>query len=327
MISRRVGKRTYVDPDVVSIIDKGGGLQDPRSIVRSSVRELLQKSEQFELTYSDPFERVCILASLAGFDVQTMDSKLASRTDHDAVIFPTIGSKNQGVIAYNPNRPPSRIVFSIAHEIIHSFFPTSHSGARFRALSGDGSKGSLELEMLCHFGASELTMPRETFLRVVKGIGFGIGHVDQIRKPFGTSFEACLYRLATTAPFPVAAGLAKFRLRRGEEEASRLLQRNLFSRALTDPHMPQEKYRRQSFHTSDKFPSGLTIHWNKSFPENSCVYRASQSGAIESGHETIPLGSGKYLSCLMESVIAPFQPDDVDADWQDVLFLLRLDCN
>ena len=38
--------------------------------------------------------------------------------------------------------------------------------------------------------------------------------------------------------------------------------------------MPQKKYRRQSFHKSDKFPEGLTIHWNKSFPEDSCVYRA-----------------------------------------------------
>lgn len=256
-----------------------------------------------------------------------MDSKFASRSNQDAVIFPTIGSTKRGVISYNPNRVTSRIVFSIAHEIIHSFFPTSHSGARFRALSGDGSRGSRELEMLCHFGASELTMPREAFLRVVKGIGFGLAHIDQIRKPFGTSFEACLYRLATTAPFPVAAGLAKFRLKRGEEEASRLLQRNLFSRALTDAHMPQKKYRRQSFHTSDKFPIELTIHWNKSFPENSCVYRASQSGAIECGHETIPLGSGKFLFCLMESMVAPFQPHDVDADWRDVLFLLRLDCN
>ena len=327
MIHRRVGKRTYVDPDVVSIIDKGGGLQDPHSLVRSSVGELLRKYERFELTGSKPFERVCILASLAGFDVQKMDSKLASRSNQDAVIFRTIGSKKRGVIFYNPNRPLSRIIFSIAHEIIHSFFPNSHSGARFRALSGDGSQGSLELEMLCHFGASELTMPRESFLRVVQGIGLGIGHVDQIREPFGASIEACLYRLATTAPFPVAAGLAKFRLRRAEEEASRQLQRNLFSRALNDPHMPQKKYRRQSFHRSDKFPIGLTIHWNKSFPENSCVYRASQSGAIESGHETIPLGSGKYLSCLMESVTAPFQPDDVDAEWPDVLFLLRLDCN
>ena len=327
MISRRVGNRTYVDPDVVSIIDKGGGFQDPHSLVVSSVGELLRKSEQFESEFSSPLERVCILASLAGFEVQEMDSKLSSRSNQDAVIFPTIGSKKRGVIFYNPNRLTSRIVFSIAHEIVHSFFPTSHFGARFRALSGDGSRGSRELEMLCHFGASELTMPRDAFLRVVQRIGFGLVHVNRIRKPFGTSFEACLYRLATTAPFPVAAGLAKFRLRRGEEVASRQLQRNLFSRSLTDPHMPQRKYRRQSFYTSDTFPIGLTMHWNKSFPENSCLYRASQSGEIESGHETIPLGSGKFLSCLMESIVAPFQPHDVDADWRDIFFLLRLDCN
>ena len=48
---------------------------------------------------------------------------------------------------------------------------------------------------------------------------------------------------------------------------------------------------------------------------------------IERGYETIPLGSGKVLSCLMESVISPFQPDDVDPDLPDVFFLLRLDFN
>ena len=327
MVLRRVAGRTYVDPDVVSIIDDSGGLLDPPSLVRSSVRTLLKKFEQFEFTSGDPFQRICMLASLAGFEVQQMELARASRQTHDAVIVPTSGNRKRGVIFYNPNRHSSRIVFSIAHEIIHSFFPTSHTGARFRALSADGTKGSLELEMLCHLGASELTMPRDAFLQVVDRIGFGMSHVDKIRREFGTSFEACLYRLAATARFPAAAGLAKFRLKRGEEEALRRLQRSLFKKEFDDPHMPLKQYRRQSFHPSEKFPVGLTIYWNKSFPENSCVYRASLSGAIERSYESIPLGRGKVLSCLMESVIAPFQPDDVSADSPDVFFLLRLDCS
>ena len=327
MVRRSVAGRTYVDPDVVSIIDDSGGLLGPPSLVRSRVCALLKKFEQFEFTSGDPFQRVCMLASLAGFEVQKMEPTRASRQTPDAVIVPTSGNRNRGVIFYNPNRHSSRIVFSIAHEIIHSFFPTSHTGARFRALSADGSKGSLELEMLCHLGASELTMPREAFLQVVDRIGFGMSHIDKIRGEFGTSFEACLYRLAATARFPAAAGLAKFKLKRGEEEALSRPQRSLFKRQFDEGHMPQKKYRRQSFHKSDKFPEGLTIHWNKSFPEDSCVYRASLSGAIKRSYETIPLGRGKVLSCLMESVIAPFQPDDVDADRPDVFFLLRLDCN
>ena len=327
MVRRTAAGRTYVDPDVVSIIDDSGGLLDPRSLVRSRVRALLKKSEQFEFTFDDPFERVCILASLAGFEVQKMEPARASRQTHDAVIFNTSGRGKKGVIFYNPNRPRSRIVFSIAHEIIHSFFPTSHTGARFRTLSADGTKGSLELEMLCHLGASELTMPRETFLQAVDRTGFGISHIDKIRREFGTSFEACLYRLASTARFLAAAGLARFRLRRGEEEALSRSQRSLFRKEFAAPRIPQKKYRRQSFHPSDKFPAGLTIHWNKSFPEDSSVYRASRPGVIERGCETIPLGSGKVLSCLMESVISPFQPDDVDPDRPDVFFLLRLDFN
>ena len=187
-----------------------------------------------------------------------MESTRASREKHDAVIVHTGGSKHRGVIFYNSNRPLSRIVFSIAHEISHSFFPTSHTGARFRALSAGSSKESLELEMLCHFGASELTMPREPFLQSVDRIGFAINHVDKIREEFGTSFEACLYRLAATARFPAAAGLAKFRLRLGEQDAVKRLQRMLFKKEFDELDMPQKKYRRQSFHPSDEFPSGLS---------------------------------------------------------------------
>ena len=327
MARRRTARRTYLDPDVVSMIDDSGGLLDPHSLVISRCRALLKQFESFEVRFDNALERVCMLASLAGFDVKEMESKRASRETHDAVILHTEGSKHRGVIFYNSNSPLSRIVFSIAHEISHSFFPTSHTGARFRALSAGGSKESLELEMLCHFGASELTMPREPFLKVVDRIGFAINRVDKIREEFGTSFEACLYRLAATARFPAAAGLAKFRLRLGEEDAVKRLQRRLFKKEFNELAMPQKKYRRQSFHLSNEFPAGLTIHWNKSFPEDSCLYRASLTGVVERSYETIPLGRGKTLPCLMESVVAPFQPDDVDPHRPDVFFLLRLNSN
>ena len=327
MARRRAAGRTYVDPDVVSIIDDSGGLLDPRSLVISRVRALLKQLELYEVTFDNAFDRVCILASLAGFEVKAMEPAREGREKHDAVIVHTSGSSKRGVIFYNSNRPMSRIVFSIAHEISHSFFPTSHTGARFRALSAVGSKDNLELETLCHFGASELTMPQDPFLQVVDRIGFAISHVDKIREEFGTSFEACLYRLATTARFPAAAGLAKFRLRLSEQDAVKRQQRSLFKQEFDELDMPQKKYRRQSFHPSDKFPAGLTIHWNNSFPEDTCLYMAPLTGAVERSYETIPLGRGKTLSCLMESVVAPFQPDDVDADHPDVFFLLRLNSN
>jgi len=113
--------------------------------------------------------------------------------------------------------PIGRIVFSIGHEITHSFFPASNTGARFRSLSREGSKGARELEMLCHAGASELVMPLPEFRSAVERHGFGFNSVDLIREQFETSFEACVYRMAQTASFRAAAGLFQFRRRVSEE--------------------------------------------------------------------------------------------------------------
>ena len=104
MVRRSVAGRTYVDPDVVSIIDDSGGLLDPPSLVRSRVCALLKKFEQFEFTSGDPFQRVCMLASLAGFKVQKMEPARASRQTYDAVIVPTSGNRKRGVIFYNPKQ-------------------------------------------------------------------------------------------------------------------------------------------------------------------------------------------------------------------------------
>ena len=74
---------------------------------------------------------------------------------------------NGSLILYNPNRPKSRILFMIGHEIIHTLFPSSSSGARFRALTNPDSREASELERLCDLGAAELVFPLEEFQKFV----------------------------------------------------------------------------------------------------------------------------------------------------------------
>jgi len=317
--------RKYVDPDVRSLMDRTGGLLDPYEVVRTCVSSLLEQLRQFDGEFEDAFERICALASLAGFKVQPFRGDRRALKEHEAVIVPSNDGSIKGVIFYNPDLPISRIIFSIGHEITHSFFPASNTGARFRSLSKQGSKGARELEMLCHAGASELTMPLPEFTEAVKRHSFGFASVDAIRRSFETSFEACTYRMAQTASFPAAAGLFQFRFRVGEADSPGNTNLALFPRMERNQDIPTKKYRRQSFHTSPSFPSDLTLPWNKSVPETSSIYRAAETRSLHCGFEAIPVnGRGKQIRCYLEAIPAPYQAEGIDSEHPDILCLVTI---
>lgn len=323
MWSRAIRKRKYVDPDVTSLINQSGGLLDPTEVVRACVNSLLERLRQFEVTFDNAFERICILASIAGFEVKPFQGDHRKLRGHEAIMMPSARGATKGTIFYNPDLPLARRIFSIGHEITHSFFPASATGARFRTLSREGSKGALELEMLCHQGASELTMPSRDVSAAVNRYGFGFNSLDSIRTQFETSFEACTYRMAQTAEFPAAGGLFQFRLRVGESQDNGNL--NLFATVNPDSLIPTKRYRRQSFHPSLSFPSLLTIPWNKSVPETSLIYRAALTKSLQRGMERIAVdGRGKEIRCYLEAIPAPYQPEDSEPDYPDILFLLTL---
>jgi hypothetical protein len=325
MQGRRVGGRNYTDPDIVSLIDEGGGLLDPRSIVRQSASQLIAQLDSFEMRCEDAFERMCILASFAGFEVKPMPQGQAESETKDAVLVYTSGDRKKGTIFYNPSRPKSRVVFSIGHEITHSFFPTTKAGARFRSICRQDSRSARELEMLCDLGASLLTMPTNSFRQAMKRVGFGLAGINSIRAEFGTSFEACVYRMGSAAPFAAAAGMFRFRHTKAWASPAPA-SGNLFPNPGELFRPPTKKYRRQSFHFSESYPKELVIPWNKSVPEDSCIYRAAESGRIELGNETVPLDDrGRELHGHIEAVVAPFQGDEADPDRPDILFLLKLE--
>jgi hypothetical protein len=144
----------------VSGIRATGQLVDPRSAVIHQARQL-NREYGFFASRSQPFERLTILASLQGVEIHEMDRRLASREKKDAILMPTSGGKRlKGQILYNPTRPPGRVAFSVAHEIAHTFFPNSVSGARFRTMCNPDSREGNELERPCDLAASELLMPR-----------------------------------------------------------------------------------------------------------------------------------------------------------------------
>lgn len=327
----RVGGRSYSDPDIVALIRASGGLADPRSLVLTQAEKLSEQYRMFDTTGVLPFARLVQMASMKGLEVIPMDTTRRRSEARDAVILlngKTKGKKGQ--IFYNPDRPSGRVAFSIAHEISHTFFPTTSGGARFREMCDSDSREANELERLCDLGASEILMPREEFRREV-GREWSVKSVQRLAQRFGSSFEATLFRLASAHPGTAAAGLLKYRRRREEQRTIERMkivvgQRSLFSvQTHITAEIPEPKYRRQSFHMSDRYPDRLAVRWNKSFDAESIVVRAAELGGILDAIEPLPNGSD--LEGRLEAVVAPYQRDDADPDHPDVLFLWVSDSN
>lgn len=311
-----IGGRRYSDPDIVSLCKQSGGLIDPRWTVVNMARALLEKAKDFPGLPHDRLERLKIIASLNGIKVAPMAIDQVRQEKKDAVIYPTHTGWR---VLYNPSCRPSRIVFTIGHEIVHTFFPNT-SGARFRSMTSPGSREDNELELLCHLGASELVMPLDEFQSEAKG-QFSLSSVRRLAAYFGTSFEATVYRLATAHPGRAVAGMLQYRLRKDEARTlakSRSQQLLFASSTKLQPQAAQPKYRRQSVHLSASCPEDeYTIRYNKSFDPSSVVYKAPQSG-IQSGIEALP----NLTSAVgrIEAVLCPYQSDGSDEEFRDVFF-------
>jgi Zn-dependent peptidase ImmA (M78 family) len=312
----RVGGRKYSDPDVISLIRETGQLVDPRSSVLNQARTLVAKLSDWGEIPKDPFERLKILASLSRITLEPMDIERQHREKRDAILLTTATKR---IIAYNPFRPPARVAFTIAHEISHTFFPNSATGARFRSVCGSNSREGNELERLCDLGASELLMPLAEFRQVSRG-NFSITNVEELSAAFGSSYEATVFRLATAHPGTAVAGLLRYRLAVAEQRKAAITQQSLLFDKLNQEltHAPVAKYRRQSIHLSEYCEEGLTVRWNKSFDTTSCVYMAGKNGGVHTAMELLP--NGTNIPGCIEAIRAPYQREDADSDFPDVLF-------
>ena len=320
----RVGGRRYSDPDVLSLIKATGSLVDPRSSVLTQARKRLQTLNKFGDIPKDPIERLTILASICGIaEVLPMNIEQRKGDKRDALLVANVSGGRS--IIYNPTAPRTRVAFSIAHEIIHTFFPNSINGARFRNVCASESREANELERLCDLGASELLMPLSDFQRVATTTGYTFSAVSTLMEIFGSSFEATAFRLASAHPGVAVAGLLRYRLRLEEQRRKKAVaQTMLFSLSATGGagEEAEPKYRRQSLHLSEACSDAYTIRWNKSFPVESVVYSAALNGDIQVGHEVSPNQVG--TKGRLEAVRAPYQRDEADPVFGDILFFWRI---
>jgi hypothetical protein len=163
-------------------------------------------------------------------------------------------------------------------------------------------------------------MPLAEFQKAAATHGYNLSAVTALMEVFGSSFEATTFRLASAHPGIAVAGLLRYRLRVGAQRQQKITAQTLLFPPPVggDGEEVQPKYRRQSLHLSESCTDAHMIRWNKSFAEGSIVYNAANNSYIQVGFESLP--NQLTRQGRMEAVRAPYQREDADSIFGDVLF-------
>ena len=150
---KEMSKNTFVKKwnhkSVVGLIEESGNANAYDEIkIRARKKVLYALDNGWE---GPPFSAIK-LAQILQIEVSANDEVSDARTI-------SLG-KNKFKIEYNPFQKPTRLNFSISHEIVHTFFPDCYEAIRNREENPDENR---ELEELCNIGASELQLPYIVF--------------------------------------------------------------------------------------------------------------------------------------------------------------------
>ena len=172
------GEHNWTNPSVLTLTQ---GRDDPVAVIIEKVKIVILNAVEHGWSGPpfDPFH----LAGILRIPVIPRDDVL------DARLVPSgAGSR----IEFNPNRPPGRIRFSLAHEIAHTLFPDYRSAIRNR---GESRGDSWQAELLCNVAAAEILMPIGTAVEL-DDESVDIDNLMRLRKKFDVSTEALFLRMA-----------------------------------------------------------------------------------------------------------------------------------
>jgi len=102
-------------------------------------------------------------------------------------------------IEFNPNRPPARVRFSLAHEIAHTLFADCPRVMRNRLTQREATADEWQLEALCNIAAAEFLMPLGS-LRTVGRRDMSVDRLLEMRANYQVSSEALFIRAAHVSP-------------------------------------------------------------------------------------------------------------------------------
>jgi O-acetyl-ADP-ribose deacetylase (regulator of RNase III) len=171
-------------------VEKVAPTGDPTRVITAAARDLVAKA--MDLGWSGPPFDPFALAEILGFSVvPAEDIPEAQISLHS----------QKARILFNPNKPKTRIWFSIAHEIAHTLFPDWAEEARARR-TGRALGDAWQIETLCNLAASELLMPLTAFADV--GAAADLHDLLTKQESLGVSVEALLLRFVRLSTTPRA---------------------------------------------------------------------------------------------------------------------------
>lgn len=119
------------------------------------------------------------------------DLRYENGTDFDGLIQPLGLTYDDGFrVIINRSLPGTRLRFTLAHELCHTFFYEHVPELKFMPHEIDRSE-----ERLCNFGAAELLMPQSSIIRNAKCKPVGLDSLEELARQFEVSTEAMLVRL------------------------------------------------------------------------------------------------------------------------------------
>lgn len=171
----------WTNPSIIAL----AGTQDPVALISQKARSIILEYAE-EGKSEPPFDPFAIASYL--------NISVVPREDiRDARTISAPGGKF--MIEFNPNRPKGRVRYSIAHEIVHTFFPDCQERVRNRETHETMKGDQWQLEMVCNIGASELLMPIGSFPDLQEE-SLSIDDLLARRKKYDVSTEALLLRFA-----------------------------------------------------------------------------------------------------------------------------------
>lgn len=215
----------------------------------------------------------------------------------DAELVPT--GDGRVSIRVNPDRPETRIRFSTAHEVTHTFFPNyqaktwCRTDARFRSRNNPDDL----LEMLCDVGASELILPAPWFIEDATKVSSAAGLVE-LAKKYVASREATLRRFAESHERSLAAVFFSWKLKPIQKQTiGNLKQTSLFGINPADLALQSKKLRLDYSIPSPRFlKGGAYLPPDKSIENDGPLYMAASTGRPCDGECWLDLGrsAGTY---------------------------------
>lgn len=264
-IPNSLKKRTWTHKSVIKLMQESGN-SDPLEEIKSRARHLVLQA--FEMGWDGPPYSPVQLAEYLGMEV----------TPNDSVIDARIVPQRKGYqIQYNPFQRPTRINFSVSHEIAHTLFSDCAESIRNRE---NEPMDNRQLEQLCNAAAAEIQLPYAVFSHDANAAPPSIEGLIELATRYKASLESVFIRYAEVIDKPCAILIGIFHSE---------------NKIIIDYHK-----------TSKKFPAQLPDYLE--VPPSSKAYECTTPGwtAREQVNWEV-LGSAKYN--MFSVGISPYRRD------------------